>query len=137
MKAQNREKPLPGCLGRMVNLFDLSTGVAGNRMLADKPYQDHDGNSIHEHTHTCICYSLMSISWICESKSKVDDFCVRDFYIDFIIYVLVKVRECINFWTMCTLFFLNFILFSLYVALPLKNHKKIKETKEKGLLILI
>ena len=38
----NEEKPFPGCLGRMVNLFDLSTGVASNRMLTDRPH--HDGN---------------------------------------------------------------------------------------------
>lgn len=42
-KAQNIEKPFPGCLGRMVNLFDVSTGVAGNRLLMDKPH--HDGES--------------------------------------------------------------------------------------------
>lgn len=41
-KPPNVEKPFPGCLGRMVNLFDLSTGVTGNRLLMDKPY--HDGN---------------------------------------------------------------------------------------------
>ncbi|XP_044493117.1 uncharacterized protein LOC123216676 isoform X2 [Mangifera indica] len=29
-----------GCLGRMVNLFDLGTGVPGNRLLTDKPHQD-------------------------------------------------------------------------------------------------
>ncbi|CAK9140831.1 unnamed protein product [Ilex paraguariensis] len=39
-KAPNLEKPFTGCLGRMVNLFDLSTSVAGNRLLADKPHRD-------------------------------------------------------------------------------------------------
>lgn len=39
-KASNVEKPFAGCLGRMVNLFDLSTGVTGNRLLTDKPYLD-------------------------------------------------------------------------------------------------
>lgn len=39
-KALNGEKPFPGCLGRMVNLFDLSTGVAGNRLLTDRPHHD-------------------------------------------------------------------------------------------------
>ncbi|KAM7271861.1 hypothetical protein ACFE04_031075 [Oxalis oulophora] len=34
------EKQFPGCLGRMVNLFDVSTGVAGNRLLTDRPHQD-------------------------------------------------------------------------------------------------
>ncbi|WCJ38168.1 hypothetical protein M5689_019242 [Euphorbia peplus] len=38
-KAQN-EKQFPGCLGRMVNLFDLGNGVNGNRLLTDKPYND-------------------------------------------------------------------------------------------------
>ncbi|KAJ9176527.1 hypothetical protein P3X46_011831 [Hevea brasiliensis] len=37
-KAQNIEKPFPGCLGRMVNLFDLSNGATGNRLLTDKPH---------------------------------------------------------------------------------------------------
>ncbi|KAF7804573.1 hypothetical protein G2W53_043684 [Senna tora] len=34
------EKPFPGCLGRMVNLFDLSAGATGNRLLTDKPHRD-------------------------------------------------------------------------------------------------
>ncbi|XVE78031.1 hypothetical protein DITRI_Ditri13aG0111600 [Diplodiscus trichospermus] len=38
-KGQNIEK-FPGCLGRMVNLFDLNTGVPGNRLLTDKPHRD-------------------------------------------------------------------------------------------------
>ncbi|XVF72142.1 hypothetical protein PTKIN_Ptkin12aG0096400 [Pterospermum kingtungense] len=38
-KGQNIEK-FPGCLGRMVNLFDLSTGVPGNCLLTDKPHQN-------------------------------------------------------------------------------------------------
>ncbi|PON55528.1 hypothetical protein TorRG33x02_299150 [Trema orientale] len=40
----NGEKPFPGCLGRMVNLFDLSTGIASNRMLTDRPH--YDGSSL-------------------------------------------------------------------------------------------
>ncbi|XP_057480739.1 uncharacterized protein LOC130767757 [Actinidia eriantha] len=39
-KTRDLEKPFPGCLGRVVNLFDLSTGVAGNRLLMDKPHRD-------------------------------------------------------------------------------------------------
>ncbi|XP_058197338.1 uncharacterized protein LOC131313187 isoform X2 [Rhododendron vialii] len=39
-KTRNLEKPFPGCLGRMVNLFDLGTGVAANRLLMDKPHRD-------------------------------------------------------------------------------------------------
>lgn len=38
----NLEKPFPGCLGRMVNLFDLSAGMTGNRLLTDKPHRDGD-----------------------------------------------------------------------------------------------
>lgn len=38
----NLEKPFPGCLGRMVNLFDLSAGMVGNRLLTDKPHRDGD-----------------------------------------------------------------------------------------------
>lgn len=39
-KAHSAEKPIPGCLGRMVNLFDTSTGVSRNKLLTDKPYRD-------------------------------------------------------------------------------------------------
>ncbi|XP_022758581.1 uncharacterized protein LOC111305370 isoform X2 [Durio zibethinus] len=38
-KGQTIEK-FPGCLGRMVNLFDLNTGIHGNRLLTDKPLRD-------------------------------------------------------------------------------------------------
>ncbi|MCD9560687.1 hypothetical protein HAX54_019431 [Datura stramonium] len=37
-KNRNLDKPFPGCLGRMVNLFDLNSGVAGNKLLTDKPH---------------------------------------------------------------------------------------------------
>ncbi|XP_022728057.1 uncharacterized protein LOC111283723 isoform X2 [Durio zibethinus] len=43
-KGQNIEK-FPGCLGRMVNLFDLNTGVPGNRLLTDKPHRDGSSHS--------------------------------------------------------------------------------------------
>ncbi|KAM7521776.1 hypothetical protein LguiA_011678 [Lonicera macranthoides] len=39
-KTRNLEKPFPGCLGRMVNMFDLGTGGNGNRLLTDKPHLD-------------------------------------------------------------------------------------------------
>ncbi|MFS7975561.1 hypothetical protein Hanom_Chr10g00882021 [Helianthus anomalus] len=42
-KKQSPEKPISGCLGRMVNLFDLNTSVGGNKLLTDKPH--HDGSS--------------------------------------------------------------------------------------------
>ncbi|VVB11240.1 unnamed protein product [Arabis nemorensis] len=43
-KVQKIESPVPGCLGRMVNLFDLGTAVHGNKLLTDKPH--HDGSSL-------------------------------------------------------------------------------------------
>ncbi|CAL0310413.1 unnamed protein product [Lupinus luteus] len=42
-KVQNVEKPFPGCLGRMVNLFDFSP-VTGNRLLTNQPH--HDASSL-------------------------------------------------------------------------------------------
>lgn len=39
-KSHTAEKPFPGCLGKMVNLFDLNSGIAGNRLLMDKPHCD-------------------------------------------------------------------------------------------------
>ncbi|XP_027093822.2 uncharacterized protein [Coffea arabica] len=39
-KNHNVEGPFPGCLGKMVNLFDMSGGMAGNRLLTDKPHRD-------------------------------------------------------------------------------------------------
>jgi len=39
-KVHNIEKPFPGCLGRMVNLFDLTGGVNGNKLLTDRPHRD-------------------------------------------------------------------------------------------------
>ncbi|OWM80001.1 hypothetical protein CDL15_Pgr009979 [Punica granatum] len=43
-KATKVEKQLPGCLGIMVNLFDVSAGLTGNKLLTDKPH--HDGSAI-------------------------------------------------------------------------------------------
>ncbi|XP_061341437.1 uncharacterized protein LOC133287781 [Gastrolobium bilobum] len=43
-RVHNVEKPFPGCLGRMVNLFDLTAGVNGNKLLTDKPH--HDASSV-------------------------------------------------------------------------------------------
>ncbi|XP_020211327.1 uncharacterized protein LOC109796104 [Cajanus cajan] len=39
-RVHNVEKPFPGCLGRMVNLFDLTGGVNGNKLLTDRPHRD-------------------------------------------------------------------------------------------------
>ncbi|PIN17724.1 hypothetical protein CDL12_09605 [Handroanthus impetiginosus] len=36
----NLEKIYPGCLGRMVNLFELNIGVSPNRLLTDEPHLD-------------------------------------------------------------------------------------------------
>lgn len=41
-KVGNNEKPFPGCLGRMVNLFDLNTGVSRNKLLTDAPHREGD-----------------------------------------------------------------------------------------------
>ncbi|KAJ0927144.1 hypothetical protein HanRHA438_Chr04g0179361 [Helianthus annuus] len=32
--------PIPGCLGRMVNLFDLNASLGGNRLLTDNPHYE-------------------------------------------------------------------------------------------------
>ncbi|KAK2363965.1 hypothetical protein QL285_088890 [Trifolium repens] len=41
-RVHNDDKPFPGCLGRMVNLFDLTpTTVNGNKFLTDKPHREH------------------------------------------------------------------------------------------------
>ncbi|CAL1411965.1 unnamed protein product [Linum trigynum] len=37
-KSQSLEKHFPGCLGRMVNLFDIANSVNGNRLLINKPH---------------------------------------------------------------------------------------------------
>lgn len=39
-KAQGTEKQFPGCLGRMVNLFDLSAGAASKKRLTYRPHFD-------------------------------------------------------------------------------------------------
>ncbi|KAL7151692.1 hypothetical protein ABFS83_04G048300 [Erythranthe nasuta] len=39
-KNSNLEKKYAGCLGRMVNLFELNTEVPANRLLQDKPHAD-------------------------------------------------------------------------------------------------
>ncbi|KAL3620545.1 hypothetical protein CASFOL_035457 [Castilleja foliolosa] len=39
-KTCNFENKYPGCLGRMVNLFELNIGVSANMLLTDKPHRD-------------------------------------------------------------------------------------------------
>lgn len=43
-KNHNFDKAHPGCLGKMVNLFELNMGVSANRLLTHKPY--HDGSPL-------------------------------------------------------------------------------------------
>lgn len=44
-EARKVDRQIPGCLGRMVNLFDLSAGVSANRLLTDKPRREGDNCS--------------------------------------------------------------------------------------------
>ncbi|KAK4774610.1 hypothetical protein SAY86_009545 [Trapa natans] len=39
-KSGDVDTHLPGCLGVMANLFDVSAGLAKNRLLTDRPYHD-------------------------------------------------------------------------------------------------
>ncbi|MQM20566.1 hypothetical protein Taro_053589, partial [Colocasia esculenta] len=39
-KVQELQKPIPGCMGRMINIFDLSVGMAGTKMLTDRAHPD-------------------------------------------------------------------------------------------------
>ena len=39
-KGQDLQKPLPGCMGKMINIFDLSTGMPRTKLLTEKPHQD-------------------------------------------------------------------------------------------------
>jgi hypothetical protein len=32
--------PFPGCLGRVINMFDLSNGVVATKMLTEKAHRD-------------------------------------------------------------------------------------------------
>lgn len=65
-KAQNIEK-FPGCLGRMVNMFDLNTGVPGNRLLNDKPH--YHGSSL-SRSHSDVV-RMMSPSFVDPIEDKL------------------------------------------------------------------
>lgn len=39
-KGQDLRKPIAGCMGRMIGIFDLSSGMPRNKLLTDKPHQD-------------------------------------------------------------------------------------------------
>lgn len=41
-RAADLEKPFPGCMGRMINLFDFGPGMTGNKLLTDKEHQNGD-----------------------------------------------------------------------------------------------
>lgn len=41
-RAYKIDKQVPGCLGRMVNLFDVSAGVSANKLLTDKTHLEGD-----------------------------------------------------------------------------------------------
>ncbi|CAN6460528.1 unnamed protein product [Victoria cruziana] len=43
-KSGGYKKSYPGCMGGMVNLFDLNLGVSGNKLLADRPH--HHGSDL-------------------------------------------------------------------------------------------
>lgn len=40
MQKRNSVKQQPGCMGRMVKLFDMDDDTAGNKLLMDRPYID-------------------------------------------------------------------------------------------------
>jgi hypothetical protein len=44
--------PFPGCLGRVINMFDLSNGVVATKMLTEKAHRDG----------TCFSYAFPSMS---------------------------------------------------------------------------
>ena len=42
---QNKRRPesqkqFPGCMGRMMNMFDLSAGMPGTKLLTDRAHRD-------------------------------------------------------------------------------------------------
>lgn len=39
-KAEGPQRPTPGCMGRMINIFGSSVGMAGTKMLTDRPHRD-------------------------------------------------------------------------------------------------
>lgn len=58
------EKTHPGCLGRMVNLFELNIGVSPNRLLTDKPHRD-GAYSFY------LCFLLRSVFYFLNSRVPV------------------------------------------------------------------
>jgi hypothetical protein len=59
-RVHNDDKPFPGCLGRMVNLFDLTpTTVNGNKLLTDKPHREHGYLSLS--IYPLFCFILLMV----------------------------------------------------------------------------
>ena len=56
-KSRNFEKTHPGCLGRMVNLFELNIGVSADRLLTDKPHRD----GVHSFYFNFCCITIISL----------------------------------------------------------------------------
>ncbi|KAI3943223.1 hypothetical protein MKW92_002889 [Papaver armeniacum] len=40
IRGADLETPFPGCMGRMINLFDFGPGMTGNKLLIDKEHQN-------------------------------------------------------------------------------------------------
>ncbi|KAL0284195.1 UNVERIFIED_CONTAM: hypothetical protein Sangu_2838600 [Sesamum angustifolium] len=68
-KNRNFKKTYPGCLGRMVNLFELNVGVSTNRLLADKPHQD--GAHFFYSICSIFCHFPLTSSLLSRSRSDV------------------------------------------------------------------
>lgn len=96
----NTEKPFPGCLGRMVNLFDLSAGVNRNKLLTDKPHRDGDYPPLFS-TNACLLlfspncfpnlydffFEGLTICYYCEFISQRMNFHLKSWF-------SVHMREC-------------------------------------------
>lgn len=39
-KGQDLQKPFPGCMGRVVNVFDLNANIVGTKLLTERAYRD-------------------------------------------------------------------------------------------------
>ncbi|VFQ86288.1 unnamed protein product [Cuscuta campestris] len=61
-KNRNLDKPFPGCLGRMVNLFDLNSGVSGNKLLTEKPHRDGS-----------LSRSNSDVTWMSSNEIQIQD----------------------------------------------------------------
>lgn len=55
------ENTVPGCLGSVASLFDLTSAVARNRLLTEKPHRD--GNFLSLHSCSFLDYLLLLANW--------------------------------------------------------------------------